>query len=195
LLSNSTCSVPWYKVQRCSSTQDLARQLWSHRDFIPALCIQAEEQASGRGTWGRSWVSHPGNLFLTVSCRHSALRDTAALPQAVAEALLCWLNTHGLQATIRGINDIMIAGRKVCGILVEQWQLPEKVIVAVGVGINCISAPAITEIEQPATCLAQHGLELHPDQAAQQIIAPVLRCMLPIEEHALLVSSPSPIAL
>lgn len=106
-----------------------------------------------------------------------------ALPQLVAAEICSWLQAYGLPAHLKGINDVMLNDAKVCGVLVESWQLPHQAIVAVGVGLNCQSIPAA--IDQPVTSLAHHGLSLQPELAARQLIPLLMRCMLPQHQWAL----------
>ena len=95
----------------------------------------AEEQTEGRGRLGRSWEAPAGTSVL-VSVLLLPAVQAARLPElslvaggAVAEAIV---EVTGLEPTIKFPNDILIAGRKVAGILAES----SEGRVALGIGVN-----------------------------------------------------------
>jgi BirA family biotin operon repressor/biotin-[acetyl-CoA-carboxylase] ligase len=100
--------------------------------------ILAEEQAKGRGRFGRAWVSPAGkNLYLTLVIRPSVdrLRSLSMVtPLAVALAVE---DSTGLTPRIKWPNDVLVNGRKLSGILIESEIAGESVEYAlVGAGIN-----------------------------------------------------------
>jgi BirA family biotin operon repressor/biotin-[acetyl-CoA-carboxylase] ligase len=101
--------------------------------------VIADEQTAGRGRLGRGWVSRPGlNLYMSVLLRPPIV--PAVAPQlalvaglAVAEAL----EDEGLEPTIKWPNDVLLGGRKVCGVLTELEAETDRVdFVVVGIGVN-----------------------------------------------------------
>ncbi len=105
------------------STQALAM---GHRQ--DGLVVVADAQTAGRGCSGRSWHSAPGlGLWLSVSLRGAAAGLTSAGALAVRDAA-----RSGARLAVRWPNDLVCAGRKVAGVLVEHrngWN-------ALGIGIN-----------------------------------------------------------
>jgi BirA family biotin operon repressor/biotin-[acetyl-CoA-carboxylase] ligase len=102
--------------------------------------ILAEEQQRGRGRLGRTWVSPEGTgLWMSLLLRPAlvpsqAFRITMVAALAVARAIK---NTSCVEAGIKWPNDIIMGGRKVCGILTEVQVEPEMVQYAVvGIGVN-----------------------------------------------------------
>jgi BirA family biotin operon repressor/biotin-[acetyl-CoA-carboxylase] ligase len=105
------------------------------------MVIFAEKQRAGRGRLGRAWQSLPyqGILFSVLLRpaapleRWSELTFCAAL--AVAETAE---NETGRPAAIKWPNDVLIAERKVCGILVEihQSRLPGYVVIGIGLNVR-----------------------------------------------------------
>jgi BirA family biotin operon repressor/biotin-[acetyl-CoA-carboxylase] ligase len=117
-----------------SSTQEVARDLpaWS--------AVVAEAQEAGRGQAQRSFVSDPGGLYLTavVPLAAEPLRGrgfSLAAGWTVRTALL-ELGVAGVR--LRWPNDLMIAARKVGGILVEQ---AGRDTLLVGLGLNVTNRP------------------------------------------------------
>ena len=125
--------------------------------------IWAKRQSEGKGRMGRSWVSSEGNLFVSVLLQPdkplselSQLSFVAAV--AVIEALEALVPEAGA-LRCKWPNDILLADRKLCGILLESFQIEGgKPWVVVGVGVNVDSFPPRTEF--PATCLKDAGVEL-----------------------------------
>jgi BirA family biotin operon repressor/biotin-[acetyl-CoA-carboxylase] ligase len=114
--------------------------------------IGADEQTSGQGRQGHSWHSERDTgLYVSFILRIPvAATDlpvvTLALGLAAAEAIS---KTAGLACDLRWPNDVLIGGRKCCGILT---QLHGSAIVA-GIGINVNQSGFPLEIEHLATSL------------------------------------------
>jgi BirA family biotin operon repressor/biotin-[acetyl-CoA-carboxylase] ligase len=127
------------------------------------LWIVAQRQTAGRGRRGRAWVSEPGNLYA------SLLLTAPAPPQHWPElSFVAALALHdavievapGLKPrlTIKWPNDLLLAGKKIAGILIEGEA--GEATVAVGIGVNCATHPA--DADHPATDLAAEGAEVSP---------------------------------
>lgn len=108
--------------------------------FPHGTVIVAEAQTAGRGRRGRSWVSEPGeNLYFSVLLKpdfepEQASMLTLVMAQAVAEGIE---EVGGVGCQIKWPNDIVLHGRKICGILTEmQMDTGHIKHVIVGVGIN-----------------------------------------------------------
>lgn len=107
--------------------------------------VVADHQTGGRGRWGRSWFSAPGQLlqFSLIlrpnlePARHGLL--TAGLGVATARALRVMT---GLPVQIKWPNDAVIEGRKLAGMLVESTVMGSRIDAAVcGIGINVHLSP------------------------------------------------------
>ena len=99
--------------------------------------VVAERQSAGRGRQGRSWVSQPGNLLLSVLFRP----DPTQLPFISIIGGLAAARTvrkvAGLDPRIKWPNDLMLGGRKAAGVLAESAVQGNRVCYAVlGIGIN-----------------------------------------------------------
>jgi BirA family transcriptional regulator, biotin operon repressor / biotin---[acetyl-CoA-carboxylase] ligase len=134
--------------ERVDSTSTRAEAL-AEDPANDGVVVLAAEQTAGRGQYGRSWHC-PGGAGVLLSlvlfpppplCRAPVLTAWAAV--SVCELIQ---QTTALQARIKWPNDILIDGRKVCGILIEQ----RRATVA-GIGLN---------VNQPAAFFAQADLPL-----------------------------------
>lgn len=137
-----------------SSTNDTARE--KARDGAPGgTVIIAGEQTAGRGRLKRSWLSPKGNIALSILLRP----DTESLPYLIMIASLAVTRSiesvTGLQAQIKWPNDILISGKKVCGILIENDLKGNEVEFAIiGIGINIgLNVAAHEEIAKTAASI------------------------------------------
>lgn len=118
--------------------------------------IGADEQTQGEGRMGRVWHSASGaGLYFTLLLRPElSPRDspmlTLCLGLAVAEAIS---RSTSLRCDLRWPNDILIHGRKVCGILVKF----EDGVFLAGIGINLDQVNFPNGLQTPATSLALEG--------------------------------------
>lgn len=116
----------------------------------------AEEQTAGRGRRGRSWESEPGvNLYFSMLLLPELeVQKASMLTLVTALAVAGALRELGLPVQIKWPNDVVTAGKKVCGILTELYFEPEgRYYVVVGVGINVNQTAFPEEMRQSATSL------------------------------------------
>lgn len=111
------------------------------------LWVTAERQAAGRGRRGRTWVSERGNLYATLLLVDPATdRNLLNLPLVVALGVRNGIaGLPGIDPTsvrIKWPNDILIAGAKSVGILLESEMLADgRRAVVIGCGINVERLP------------------------------------------------------
>jgi len=120
------------------STMDTAREL-IESGAEEGTVVVAESQNSGRGRLGREWFSPQGGIYFTLVLKPKiapayAPRLNMMASVAVAKTLRRLL---GVDARLKWPNDVLIEGRKVCGILAEMGAEMDVVkYVTIGVGIN-----------------------------------------------------------
>ena len=141
------------------------------------LWVLAQTQTAGRGRGGRAWVSPPGNLYATL-----LLRDPAPPSRAAELSFVAGLSVHDAildcAPSLRGAlalkwpNDLLAAGRKLAGILIEAERRDGALAVAVGIGVNCVRHPA------QATFAATDLVAAGADVAAAQLFGVLSRTMM-----------------
>lgn len=154
------------------STQDLAREL-ARAGAPEGTVALAGRQTAGKGRLGRSFISPSGGLYFTVVLRPDeehlkALAIISAL--AVARGVE---RVAGLAARLKWPNDVLLRGRKVCGILIESEFMGEGVnYVLVGIGVNVnADLTAYPEIAAIATSLkAELGRGVSRESLAAEIL-------------------------
>jgi BirA family biotin operon repressor/biotin-[acetyl-CoA-carboxylase] ligase len=136
------------------STSAQAFRLLGQGVGAPFLVL-AERQTAGRGRRGRRWVSpFANNVYYSLVVRiEGGARQIEGLSLVVGLAVLQTLRQLGLaQAGLKWPNDVLVAGRKIAGILLELSGDPADVChVVIGIGIN-VNMQAVDEpIDQPWT--------------------------------------------
>lgn len=137
--------------------------------------VRADMQTAGRGRRGRNWVSEKGDsLLFSVLLRpdidpDKASRITLLMALAVVKRLR---EQYGLEAAIKWPNDIVIHGKKVCGILTELHPDTDGTFfVIVGCGINVGQKRIPDELQEIATSLALEGGSVI---ATEELLAEIL---------------------
>ena len=126
--------------ERVDSTQATAFAL-AAGGAADRTVVVADYQAAGRGRRGRTWEAAPGQSLLSTILVRPRLAPaqwpaySLVTAVAVAETLA---RAAALAARLKWPNDVLIAGRKIAGILLESRIVGDtaKAVVAVGVGVN-----------------------------------------------------------
>ena len=147
-----------YHFYDVDSTNLFAARLLTHGHKVPeGTVILAESQTAGRGRLGRSWHSErEAGIYFSVVLFPKAPPSLAPLfTLAAAVAMHEAVERYtGLDIDIKWPNDLLIAGRKFCGILSEiqaEVDLVKTMIVGVGVNVNHERLP--DDIRDRATSL------------------------------------------
>lgn len=122
--------------------------------------ILADHQKNGRGQYERNWIVEPGKN-LTFSLVFEPLKGdrftllTLACALAISDAVN---ELEGIESQLKWPNDVLVNGRKVCGILTETQYCGnklEKVVIGIGVNVNQLEFE--DEIADTATSLAKEA--------------------------------------
>lgn len=136
--------------------------------------VVARQQTGGRGRLGRSFVSPPGGLYMSMLWRPQLSPEQAArLSCAVAIALCRALEEScGVSPDIKWPNDLLLGGKKLCGILSEAlWQPDGSFCLIIGCGININAESFPGELAATATSLyLETGRRFEPEGLAESII-------------------------
>ena len=148
---------PFDLLDEIDSTNAEARRRAEAGETV-AQWIVARRQSAGRGRRGREWNSDTGNLFATLlTLTRKAPAEAAQVTFVAALAVADLLDAFAApgSVSIKWPNDVMLAGEKAAGILIESGTHASGALwLAVGIGVNLAHAPEGTE--RPATCLARH---------------------------------------
>jgi BirA family biotin operon repressor/biotin-[acetyl-CoA-carboxylase] ligase len=125
---------------------------WARQGGAEGSVVVTDYQTAGRGRHGRSWAAPKGqNLLFSVVLRPALPADrlglvTVAAGVAVAEAVEAFVSPH--RASIKWPNDILLEGRKTCGMLLESSvglddgaSAPPVVVLGIGLNVNQTDFP------------------------------------------------------
>lgn len=139
------------------STNAEIKRLVQQGKAVEGMVVLANKQTAGRGRHGRVWYSpENGSLYMSVFVRPDF--DLAKAPMVtllMAYGVASALQSCGIEAQIKWPNDLVISGKKICGILTElhnHESLGAYLIVGVGLNISKEHLPA--ELDELATCIS-----------------------------------------
>lgn len=162
----------WRQIKAVTTISSTNAVMVSQANETPhGAVLFADHQLCGRGRFDRSWEDHPGDgLATSVLLRpRRAVNDWGWLPllvgMAVKEGIADLAGENRSQVTLKWPNDVLIDGRKVCGILCK---IASDAVIA-GWGINVLSWPAGLP-EGKATCLAQAGITATTTEVAAKVL-------------------------
>lgn len=118
--------------QCVGSTNDELKKM-AAEGASPGTVLIAGRQTGGRGRLGRSFESAPGGAYVSVLL---APESIDFLTCAAAAAVRRALPECGAETEIKWPNDLMLRGKKLCGILTEMVSMGEKRFVVIGAGMN-----------------------------------------------------------
>ncbi|MGQ9546883.1 MAG: biotin--[acetyl-CoA-carboxylase] ligase [Dehalococcoidia bacterium] len=159
-----------------SSTMDAAREL-AKKGAEEGTIVVAEVQTRGQGRLSREWLSPQGGIYFTLILRPKispAYAARVSLMAAVAVAATI-RKLFGLKAEVKWPNDVLVEGRKVCGILAEMGAEMDVVnFVNVGIGINANTS--LAQFSQTATSLKEVlGREISRREFLRALLAQIER--------------------
>ncbi len=161
-------------LESVDSTNTQAKRLAEEGAPSGTLVI-AEEQTFGKGRRGRSWTSSKGeNIMMTLMLRpqirpEHASRLTLLMALATAKGIR---KVTGLPAGIKWPNDVVVCGKKVCGILTElSMEMEDIHYVVIGAGINVNQEHFPKELQETAGSLClELGRKISRAELAAAII-------------------------
>lgn len=158
------------------STNTKAQEL-AEKGYQSGTLVVADKQESGKGRRGRSWVSPSGTgIFMTLMIKpdinpNNASMLTLVAALAVAKAIT---SVTGEEALIKWPNDIVVNGKKVCGILTEmnaQFDYINHIVVGIGINVHNESFPEETSQMASSLMIEAGGKRFHRAQIIAETMA------------------------
>lgn len=161
-------TVQW--IDRLPSSNTFLKELAGLKGQLPSgTVVAAREQTQGRGRMEREWLSGANeNLTFSLLLLSDAIEahqwPSATMAAAVAAAEM--LEEAGIRASLKWPNDVLVNGKKICGILAER--VPQGLIIGIGLNVNMQSAD---HIDQPATSvLMETGKRANVDELLEKLL-------------------------
>ncbi len=170
-------------VEETASTIDLAWE-WLDEGTPEGAVVIAGRQTAGRGRLGRAWASPPGGLWMSVIARPgmssaAAGRLGIGLAVAAAEGMR---EATGAAAKVKWPNDLVVAGRKLGGILVETRLEGDTIAAAVlslGLNVNVSPSALPEEVRDTAVSVSEMTGRAHHLAPIAARILERLECLWP----------------
>ncbi len=138
---------------------------WAAEGAEEGSIVLAEEQTAGRGRHGRTWTSHPGkNLTFSIILRPALSADRLGLVILAACVAVCEVVedvTAPISPAVKWPNDLLLDGRKCCGMLLESSfagcsRSTPAVVLGVGMNVNQHTFPPEL-VSSPTSLLLETG--------------------------------------
>lgn len=169
---------PRFDFETVTSTNDYAKDGIA-KGVAEGALYTARHQTQGRGRRGASWSDAPGEsaLMSFVLYPPFPLEDAWLLSFTAALATSDAIRSLGATPAIKWPNDIILAGRKVAGVLVETARAAnESYGAVVGIGVNTAqkSFPESATYPIPPISLS---MAMAPAPSTDEVIMEVARCL------------------
>ena len=131
------------KFKSVKSTNDEAIRLIRSGQLLSGLVL-SEMQTKGRGTMGKKWISYKGNIFISIFFKVNLIKIKIENFLIInAKIIKKILNNYTKKIIkIKKPNDLLIDGKKICGILQEVITHKKKKYLITGIGINTKTSPS-----------------------------------------------------
>ena len=133
-----------FRFKKVNSTNNRAINIIKKTNYKNGMII-SETQSSGRGQYGKKWISYKGNLFVSfffeLSNINISIKKLTSLNCLAVKKLLSIYTKKRI--ILKKPNDLLIDKKKICGILQESLKKFGKNYLVVGIGINLIKSPNI----------------------------------------------------
>jgi len=172
-----------YYYKKADRLMPLARQAILQADSngtdLPSGCVWwADSLDQARGRIGRSWWAPKGGLYLCLALYPSLFTENWSFYNlGVGVAIAQVLREGGVSTKIRWINDVLIKGRKIAGILTEAVKAPNsgQTYLLFGIGINAHMETFPEDLVFATSLSITTGKHWHTKELAAQILARIGR--------------------
>ena len=140
---------------RLSSTMVVAKRQ-AQQGATEGTVVIVDEQTGGKGRIRRAWLSPKGSIALSIILYPSLAYLSCLIMVASLAVVHCIAAITGLKSQIKWPNDVLVNGKKVCGILIEsdvRGDIVDYAIIGIGVNVN-FKLSDFPEIPSTATSLS-----------------------------------------
>jgi len=131
-----------FRFKKVESTNNSAIRIIKNTNTDYGMII-ANKQTSGRGQYGKKWISYNGNLFVSFFYKFDhltvSLKQITKINSLLVKKLISVY--YKKKIAFKKPNDLLIDKKKICGILQEKISKLNKKYLIVGIGINLIKNP------------------------------------------------------
>jgi len=166
-----------------ASTMEVAKRE-AQQGAVEGTIIIADEQTAGRGRIKRAWLSPKGNIALSIILYPSMAYLSSLIMLASLAVVHSIEAATGLKSQLKWPNDVLIKGRKVCGILIKskvRRGIVDYAIIGIGVNVN-LRLSNFPEIQSTATSLSDElGGDVSPLAVLRHLLVEMERLYLALQ--------------
>ena len=133
-----------FRFKKVKSTNDTAIRIIKSSNIKTGMVI-SDTQLSGKGQYGKKWISHKGNLFISffheLKNINMSLSDLTKINCLLVKKILG--NYYKKQIIFKKPNDLLIGKKKISGILQVIISKSDSRFLIIGIGINLTKSPKI----------------------------------------------------
>ena len=160
-----------YQFDCIPSTQDFLREKRALSENAVAV---ARKQSGGKGTKGRSFESREGGLWLSILLFDEGVpaQDGFLMMARSAVAVCKTLEGYGLQPKIKWANDVLVGGKKICGVLTEnvcRGNFIASTLFGIGLNVNNTLGEDLQDIA--TTLHKETGVEHDLQEVEERLLA------------------------
>lgn len=134
--------IPAIQAHEATGSTNADALRWAEDGAPDGALVTAETQTAGRGRLDREWITRAGSALafsLVLRPRPAEVGQVGLFSPLGALAVAWALESLGLQPQIKWPNDVLVDGKKVCGILLESHWLGDQLSALVmGIGVNAL---------------------------------------------------------
>lgn len=170
-----------------NSTNDKIKELIFENQIPLPLAVRAGFQTHGRGQAENRWISAEGlNLLFSYGFQPIGLEamHNFRVLVVISVALTNLLSRLGLEAKVKWPNDILVKGKKISGILIENTIAGKWVrLVIAGIGLN-VNQTSFPDLPVNATSLKNEGLDSDPETLWKDLVEAIDQLIPTMATHA-----------
>ena len=161
-----------FKFKSVTSTNDVALNL-IQKEKKTIGYVYADVQTKGRGTHGRKWISDKGNLFgslfFPLENNYTAFNEFSIInPVILSGVIENYCKKKNI--SFKWPNDVLVNKKKICGILQELITSNNNKFLIIGIGINIVSHPNISNEYQATNIFFETKIKLPIREIMDKII-------------------------
>jgi BirA family biotin operon repressor/biotin-[acetyl-CoA-carboxylase] ligase len=180
ILTTEWAGQEYFYFDSIDSTNTKAKEL-AEQGYPHGTLVAADQQLAGKGRRGRNWESPSGSgLFMTLLLKPDINPGNASMLTLVAALATAKAISEitGVHAGIKWPNDIVINGKKVCGILTEmsaQFDYINHIVIGIGINVHNETFPEELK-ETASSLLLECGRRFHRASIMEKILAHFEAC-------------------
>ncbi|OQA01840.1 MAG: Bifunctional ligase/repressor BirA [Bacteroidetes bacterium ADurb.Bin408] len=176
------------RLRAVDSTNNYAKVIMDKHFPVPFVVV-ADEQTRGRGQQGNTWQSEAGkNLLLSIVLFPENMRaeDQFLLNKMVSLAVCQFISLHfDGKLAVKWPNDVLAGGKKIAGILIENFISAEKITKSViGIGININQAAFGEDLSRAVSLKMLNGKTYSVDTCLSEFTGILKNCLYLMEDKS-----------